>query len=418
MNMYSKMVAVAIAAMFMVTVLPVVSASPEVAQIDNEFQDNQFIDVKEESIDYGKVTFTDRSTIVFSEIKNNAYDDGLKNSTSKIRLSDDLAECASNQIAIIDGTWASTQNQKTLMTQTHKLILQGTPVITVSDSPQMLIESNDGGFSSYAADAKIYGICANPITGSQYCMSVVCDDMDEALLRAYNWADNMISENSTTTSSGGDTSNLEWGAEYGGLIVIPNTIYGDARILTTFYRLHIPTGTTNYYYIHYQFQSTTNPVSKTQFVGNDTLTITSRVGEDATYGQYQSIEDYSPKTTVGTTHHNVGLSLNAGMGGVSLIGNVSWSYDVPTPISVRDYTNTVSKTMKLEFGAEKRNGNPVVQPGLVVRCDGSGSGDGQYHAVDEYAIKYWILSTTNPYVPHDYSSERSHIVYTVVPNNI
>lgn len=420
------MVAVAIAAMFMVTVLPVVSASPEVAQIDNEFQDNQFIDVKEESIDYGKVTFTDRSTIVFSEIKNNAYDDGLKNSTSKIRLSDDLAECASNQIAIIDGTWASTQNQKTLMTQTHKLILQGTPVITVSDSPQMLIESNDGGFSSYAADAKIYGICANPITGSQYCMSVVCDDMDEALLRAYNWADNMISENSTS-SSNGDETNASW-SRYGcetfyQCINKDNKDFGWANIRTHYYKLSDVSDNYEYYYTHFKLDIIPN---ENRLTGNHPIaiadsTIRSDVKADPTYGKYQEMMCYDPMGDSGITNSSAKINLSFGASfkpgtqpGVSGSVGISWSYSV-SDIVVHDKSLIGEKLEiwhDINENAAVGKTTCVIEPGHVVRCKNIDGGDGKYHATDKYEIVFITFAFW-----HDFFDTFTFDLNTIVPSS-
>lgn len=108
----------------------------------------------------------------------------MKGSTSKIAISNDLSLCTSNQIAVIDRDWISAQNKEIITNQTHDLIFQGTPVITVANSPELHIDSNKNGFSSYAADAKVYGIYTDPSTGDQYCMSVVCEDIDEALLRA------------------------------------------------------------------------------------------------------------------------------------------------------------------------------------------------------------------------------------------
>lgn len=62
MNTYMKMIAVAISAIFLVTLLPAICTSPENIQI-NDIQDEQT--VAEEARDYSKVTFTDRSTIIF-----------------------------------------------------------------------------------------------------------------------------------------------------------------------------------------------------------------------------------------------------------------------------------------------------------------------------------------------------------------
>lgn len=401
--------------MFMVTLLPAVYAIPEDTQANN-VQDEQII--AEEEVDYSKVVFTNRSTIVFSDEDSCSYVDELKDSTSKVSISKNLDNCTSNQIAILDGNWISKQDETTIINQTSKLISQGTPIIAVADSPKLLIDSNGGGFSSYATDAQVYGICTDPKTGSQYCLSIVSDDIDASLLRAYNWADSMISSNTTSSNSyGPDTTNLQWGQEYGSLVLIPYDVYGDGRILTRYYPLTENVGSTaDYYYVHYQFQSNASPPTSRTFTGIDNMKIISRVGNDSNYGQYQSIEDYGPKTTVGSTNYHVGLSLSIGTGGVAISGNVSWNREFPKPVVVHDYTNTALKTMELDFNLDKKNGNYILEPGLIVRCDRSSGGTGDYHATDYYSVTYWTLDTTNPLhaIQQNYTLDKT--VETVVPS--
>lgn len=415
MNIYTKIIAVAVSTMFMVTLLPAVYAIPEDTQA-NDVQDEQII--AEEEVDYSKVVFTNRPTIIFSDEENCNYIAELKDSTSKISISEKLDNCTSNQIAILDGKWAAKQNKDALINQTSDLISHGTPVITVADSPELLINSNKDGFSSYATEAQIFGIYTNPVTGSQYCLSIVSEDIDDALLRAYNWADNMILNNTASSNSyGPDTTNLQWGQEYGSLILIPSDIYGNGRILTKYFPLTENVGSTaDYYYVHYQFQSKTPSVTSRYFSGIDTMKIISRVGNNSTNGQYQSIEDYGPKTTIGSTNYHVGLSLSVGTGGAAISGNVSWNRDFPTPVVVYDYTNTALKTMELDFNLDKKNGNYILEPGLIVRCDRSSGGNGDYHATDYYSVTYWTLDTTNPMHAIQQSYTLDKTVETVVPS--
>ena len=423
MNTYIKMIAVAISAMFIVSLLPAICTSPENIQI-NDIQNEQT--VAEEARDYSKVTFTDRSTIIFSNAGDCTYADNLKGSTSKIAISNDLSLCTSNQIAVIDGDWISAQNKEIVTNQTHDLIFQGTPVITVANSPELLIDSNKNGFSSYAADAKVYGIYTDPSTGDQYCMSVVCEDIDEALLRAYNWADNMISENSTS-SSYDDETNLSWSVKYGcetfyQCINKDNKDFGWANIRTHHYKLLDVSDDYEYYYTQFKLDIIPN---ENRLTGSHPIaiadsTIRSDVRADPTYGEYQEMMRYSPVRDSGISSAHIYPLYTAEFkpdAGVSTGGNVNdvWSYSV-SDIVVHD-KSLIGEKLEMWYDINENAAvgktTCVIEPEHVVRCKNIDGGDGKYHATDKYEIVFITFAFW-----HDFFDTFTFDLNTIVPPSL
>lgn len=181
--------------------------------------------------------FSDRVVNIISDDESAVLiESKLDKNTSKAVVKSSIgSDMQNDEIILIDGSWASEQNDKTLNSEIQQTLLSGNPVIVIPDEVGVLytILKETGrslGFMVFDESYQIFGLCYDSQTGDVYCYSGVgYDNQLDSIPDAYLWAELTLSDVYSKLSERQETSYVDTKTTvcdpYGSIRV--NSIYTD-----------------------------------------------------------------------------------------------------------------------------------------------------------------------------------------------
>lgn len=370
----SKVIATVIAVMLLSVMIPTVMGAPIT---------DEAISDSEQKIDH--MQFTDKPVKIFTNESSNSFSSKLSKYTSNVEKVDDLLEISNTLSAdtmiVFDNDWISDKDVTTIEKNVDKLIKNGNPVVIIDSDPQLLLETGrDLGFTSFADSAQVYAMWYSPQTGAQSCCSIGgYADNAEAIAAAYEWANETILLNSTTSAS------EDLGPAHDSFFSEVCGDYGVMSSRTTYHKiLGDNDPNRDYYLAHYRFEANPNDNHS-----KATMDINCDVDKN---NSNQILFTYYPQTTVGTT--TVGADISAALeasgsgfsAGISVGAN--WSYSVPDVI-VRNGSDLASNYYHVWHDINECTNSgydtTLVEPGMVIRVD---SNLGECHNEDTYKVQF------------------------------
>lgn len=370
MNTTSRVGAILVSLMFVFMVIPACSAAS-----DTEMQSLE-----------ADAAVSNNPVVVFSSESNNSLKyDSLDTNVIEMKANNSLSEVKSGDIVILDDSWTAAKETSSLAVDIYQAVSKGAPVIISSDSTNLIDEVGKHlGSVSYIDDAQFYGVAYSETSGVKFNYSVGgFDSTEDALVEAYNWANTVLSSESTLTQTNGfDLSQL-------GDETLCQFSYncGDFGVMSgsnLYYSLDDSSANYNYYLTHYRFQATPSP--------NHSIADMVVYGTPAAAspsGQTQQLYDYEPKAVAGGI--SIPIKLTAGLtdAGFNLGAEVLWTFNIPA-VTHHDNSMIGSNIMDHWFEFDERQNAAynayMVEPGNVVKV--STGVDGAYHTTEEFRTTF------------------------------
>ena len=374
--MKGKLACALVALMLVFVLVPNVSATSDTSmdELDDSIQN-----------EYSQIKFTDRSVAILSDTDvGENVSSALSQSTSKLDIADSFNVAATKDIAVIDGVWAATKETSMVKNGVKTLIENNNAVILLDDSAELIKESGASvGLVGFADDSQVHAII-NTSDGVTYCCSFGgFDDIDDAMLVAYNWADKTMNEANVQASSNDD---LHWAYKGSTGFIEYCGGYGVMTNDSDYYKLtgEYANSDKDYYLTHYVLQCAPDPtyaLKKTQIYNN--------ISADPTNGQYQHLYRYQPSTSVGSTTLSINIGFEVMINGkISPVLPVTWKYNI-NHATAEDYSDPYHNILNLVHTMKyiDVHENQVIEPGSLVAVNKADGGNG-YHCVENYSATF------------------------------
>lgn len=369
MNIISKVGAIMVSLMFVLMVIPACSAAS-----DTEMQSLET-----------DVAVSNNPVVVFSSAANSLGYDALNTSIIEMKTSNSLSDVKNGDIVILDDSWTAAKEISSLAIDIYQAVSKGAPVIISSDSTNLIDEvGRHLGSVSYIDNAQFYGIAYSETTGVKFNYSVGgFESAEDALVEAYNWANTVVSSESTLTQTNGfDLSQL--GEETLCQFSYDCGAFGVMSGSNLYYSLNDSSPNYNYYLTHYRFQATPSPDHSIA-----DMVVYGTPAAASPSGQTQQLYDYEPKAVAGTTSIPIKLTAGLSDAGFSLGAEVLWTFNIPD-VTHHDNSMIGSNIMDhwFEFNecADTAYHAYMVEPGNVVKV--STGADGAYHITEEFRTTF------------------------------
>ncbi|WP_400260387.1 hypothetical protein [Candidatus Methanomassiliicoccus intestinalis] len=354
-----------------------------------------FLILAEDEGNQSDFKLTNRSVAVVTDSDNlkKTISLALSESTFKITTFDSFGEVAAYDMVIIDGVWAATQDDLTVKNEIKALIEHNNAVVMLDDSPYYLLESGVAvDYLAFNEDSQLYGLM-NTYAGQTYYLNVAYDyDLMEAIISAYNWADETITEANTLN----DTDDVYWKNLGNALYIETCDDRGSIVYNTEFYKLkgeYCDNGY-DYYYTHYSLDAESLPG---YFVSQ--MRITHDVTSNGLYPN-QTLYDYTPGLITSSPAILVRMGATIELNGTNVSIPAEWKYELSN-VAISDRSQTDQNIMDLIFNiTDSGLGIRLVEPGNLVRVD-TATGEGYYFS-DEYTIEFGKSSSENDFVAYTF----------------
>ncbi|WP_400206933.1 hypothetical protein [Candidatus Methanomassiliicoccus intestinalis] len=343
-----------------------------------------------------KLTNRSVAVVTDSDDLKKTISSALSESTFKIATFDSFGEAAAYDMVIIDGIWAATQDDLTVKNEIKTLIEHNNAVVMLDDSPYYLLESGAAvDYLAFNEDSQLYGLM-NTYAGQTYYFTVGHNhDLSRALIAAYDWADETITEANTLNN----TDDFYW--KYMGTVTYVESCddRGDVSYITDYYKLkeaYCDEGY-DYYYAHYTLMagSTTG-----YFLSQ--MRITSNVTSDGLYPN-QALYDYTPGAITSSSAILVHMGATVEINGTNISIPVEWKYEISN-VAISDRSQTDKNIMDLIFDiTDSGPGSRVIEPGYIVRVD-TAAGEG-YHFSEAYTVEFGKSFSKNDLKTYTFYSE-------------
>ena len=384
----TKLIAVCIPALFIIMLLPTASA------LDPSIGAQEYT-ASEQSV------FTDKEVTVLSTDKKMNFEKMLSKSTSKISVEQNFENISTGDIVIIDKSWVSSNEIQNVKTNVKHLLTTGSPVLYVGDSSDLLKdpEINSGSWD-FSDDGVMYGLWIDESTGISYSYSVTCKNINDAIAKAYVWADNILTKDSIQKSSN-SANGPYWkmvatatkDVECRGTVFTQDVQFGWYTV-DTFYETVMDRpvqeiSNSKPYYTYYITNYIIHVIPNSSFCTSG-VEVYNDIGGSNTQRD-QDLVDYGPSTTIGLTEVSYEIGFSIGYDGLQFSGSKSYSYSI-ADITVHDHSNKVTEVFNIshdvnENTAAGRDTINLKPASLVsVKSTYDNIGGGYYKAVEEYKV--------------------------------
>ena len=139
---------------------------------------------------YDEVVFSNYSVMVFSDSARFSFIvESLANSTSNITSTESFDISRAEVIVVVDQTWFDDNDKNATIQGLKVLILQGNPVLFLTDTPEVLsrVCTELAVSHSYSEDSDVSSIKIRNDGGSSS-FGATMEDESTSLIHAYNWA--------------------------------------------------------------------------------------------------------------------------------------------------------------------------------------------------------------------------------------
>lgn len=257
----------------------------------------------------------------------------------------------------------------------------GSPAVIIGGNYEPLRTVGETlGMNVEVPEMQAYGMHYDVETDIQY-IYAVSGFTDEAEATAEMYAlMNTVSENSDQVLEGINGSKIfSFSYECGD--------FGKISGRTEYCSIEDSSDNYNFYMVHYRLQGLPYSGHSKSLLG-----VISDVDADPTYGQYQTLLEYGPTTSSGTSTVEFSAGVSAGFDGApSVTANfqASWSYSLSDTTSV-DHSDLDEEYFNVDYDINECTNagynTLLVEPGLVASV--SMDGDGGYHVTDTYKAQF------------------------------
>lgn len=306
-----------------------------------------------------------------------AISEALNSYTNVISISNDVA-IEDNVMYMVNGD--SLYENPTIADDLTQAAYNGNPVVIIGNNYDPLVVVGESlGMNMFMPDMQAYGIHYDVESNTEYVYAVAgFSDENGAIAEMYRLM-NTPQSNSNDVLEG-----------VSGFRIYTFTYacddFGKISSRTEYSVIEDTSDDYNFYLAHYKLQGIPNGGHSKSMLG-----VEADVNADSTYGQYQTLLDYGPTTSSGTT--TVGFSAGIGAGyeplTVTAGFQASWSYALDDVFSI-DRSDFEGNYFNVDYDINECTpagyNTLLVQPGLVASA--SESGDGNYHVVDHYRAQF------------------------------
>lgn len=284
-----------------------------------------------------------------------------------------------DELNIVNGEML-VENQ-TMISNVVQAIIDGNPTAIIGGNYEPLIIAGQTlGMNISVPNMQAYGMYYDINTDTQYIYSVSgFTNETEIATEIYALMNTSSAESNEILEGVGGSTIYSFSHECGD--------FGKINGRTEYCVLEDTSDNYNFYMAHYRLQGIVYDGHSKSLLG-----VISDVDADSTYGQYQTLLEYGPTTSSGTTTVEFSAGVTAGYDGAPTVTadfQASWSYSLSDTSSI-DHSDFETNYFNIDYDINECTNSGyntlLVEPGLVSSV--SMSGDGNYHVTDIYKAQF------------------------------